>query len=144
MARGQVREADIRGNLTSDTLPSWACQRTQDGGMISVVAARSRNSGLLIVGVHPARPERLQRTCVWRSSRYSAGTLAVAPGVGPPAIVCRRGVYAFDRRPDSTKWPPKRPHQRPKRMAKRAAADNQIQNNQRHGRRKPCSNVERK
>jgi hypothetical protein len=31
-----------------------------------------------------------------------------------------------------------------KKMAKRAAAGNQIQNNQRHGRRKPCSNVERK
>jgi hypothetical protein len=93
MARGQVREADIRGNLTSDTLPSWACQRTQDGGMISVVAARSRNRRSFIVGVHPARPERLQRTFVWRSSRYSAGTLAVAPGVGPPARMSLMPCY---------------------------------------------------
>jgi hypothetical protein len=87
MARGQVREADTKGNLTSDTPPSWACRRTQDGGMISVVAARSRNRGSFIVGVHPARPEKLQRTFVRRSSEHGAGagTLAVAPGVGPPA-----------------------------------------------------------
>jgi hypothetical protein len=85
MTRGQVSEADTRGNLTSDTPMSWACRRTQDGGMISVVAARSRNRRSFILGVDPARPERLQRTFVWRSSGHGVGTLSIAFGVGPPA-----------------------------------------------------------